>query len=222
MKSYVVSVLSFGLLIVRSGAQVAITPATPAVTPARPALTPATTAINVSPSVSVAPSLVGGSAVLAAAPTMSSSVSSVAASMAALSTALVVLQTNVLDTLPLLAFFNENYEFGDTFAPAYVPAPGNLSVNMATNYASNFGANMAVSTGGSLFNAPVVKTPVVPGGVTTVAGFASVPVSPDALRALIILQNDMERLLPLLDTLNGGAASTGISTNAFGFVRVNP
>jgi hypothetical protein len=177
MKSYLVFVFCFGLLIARSSAQVAITPVTPA-------------------------------------------------SMAALSTALVVLHTNVLNSLPLLKFFNDNYNFGDNFAPA---APsGNMSVSMATNYAGNFGVNMAVSTGSSLFNAPVVKTPVVPGGVTTVPGFASgLPVSPtvsrDTLRALVILQNDMERLLPLLDQLNSSAAnSMGVFTNALGFVPANP
>jgi hypothetical protein len=177
MKSYLVFVFCFGLLIARSGAQVAITPVTPA-------------------------------------------------SMAALSTALTALQTNVLDTLPLLKFFNDNYNFGDNFAP--VPPPGNMSVNMGTNYAGNFGVNMAVSTGVSLFNAPVVKTPVVPGGVTTVPGFASglpvpPPVSRDTLRALVILQSDMERLLPLLDQLNSSAAnSTGLFTNSLGFVPANP
>ena len=204
MKSYLAFVFSIALLIARSGAQVAITRATPVLTPATPFAAGTTT-------------------VLAPVPAISPSVNNIAASMAALSTALVVLQTNVLDTLPLLAFFNDNYEFGDNFAPAYLPPTGNLSVNMATNYAVNFGVNTAVSTGGSLFNAPVVKTPVVPGGVTTVPGFTSFPVSRDTLRALMILRNDMERLVPLLDTLNGGAAdSTGFFTNAFGFVRANP
>jgi hypothetical protein len=210
MKYYLAFVFSIGLLIARSEAQVAITRATPVLTPQTPAI-------------SVSTPFAAGTTVLAPVPATSPSVNNIAASMAALSTALVVLQTNVLDTLPLLAFFNDNYEFGDNFAPAYVPPPGNLSVNMATNYAVNFGVNTAVSTGGSLFNAPVVKTPVVPGGVRTVPGFASLPVSRDTLRALVILQNDMERLLPLLDTLNGGAAnSTGLFTNAFGFVLANP
>ena len=214
MKSYLTFVFSVGLLIARSGAQVAITPATPVLTPPTPAT-------------SVSTPLAAENTVLTPVPATSPSVNNKAASIAALSTALMVLQTNVLDTLPLLEFFNDNYSFGDNFAPAYVPPSGNLSVNLATNYAANFGVNMAVSTGGSLFNAPVVKTPVVPGGVTTVPGFASLPVSPpvsrDTLRALVILQSDMERLLPLLDQLNSGAAnSTGLFTNAFGFVRTNP
>src|SRR4051794_10327429 len=194
------------LLACRSGAQTALTVSTPAIT--------------------VAPSFVPGSPVLA--PPAPASVPAInsAAMVASLSQALFVLQTNVQEALPLVTFFNDNFDFmsllNNSFANATAPPP-NMSANLSTNFAGNFGVNTAVSTGPPLITTPSVSTPATTAtpvaSVAPASGFASLPMSRDTLRALLVLQSDMERLLPLLNALNGGPANpNGTFTNLFGVV----
>jgi hypothetical protein len=171
-----------------------------------------------SPAITVAPSFVPGSPVLGATPQSPSAVDT-NATVAALSEALLILQTNVQYTLPLLAYFNDNFDlfsFNDNNVTGNVPPP-NMSQNLATNFASNLAVNTAVTTGPPLITTPVNRTtPQSAAGITGVPGFASLPMSRDKLRALLILQSDMERLLPLLNEVNQGALNNqglGLSTN---------
>jgi hypothetical protein len=117
----------------------------------------------------------------------------------------------------------------------------NLGSVSGQNLAQNVGANVATQTGtpngtpntpatspgafalgtnGAVQAVPPTTTPpfitsvpgrlVVPLGTNAVAGSA---VAPDTARRLLLLQNDIERMLPQLAALNGGglALSTGFS-----------
>jgi hypothetical protein len=178
-----------------------------------------------SPAVTVSPSFVPGSAALAPTPASPAPVDT-NPTLAALSQALLVLETNVQYTLPLLTYFNDNsdlFSFNNNNVAS--SPPPNMSENLATNYASNFALNTAVTTGPPLISSTVNRATPQPAGMTGVPGFASLPMSRDRLRALLILQSDMERLLPLLNQVNQDAANIasipGMSTNLFGLVPAN-
>ena len=203
MKSILVVVLAV-FSGAQSFAQVALTPGTPALTTSpvfvqgTPAIAPAT------PNAGVATN----------------------ATLSALSDSLLVLQNNVAQTLPLLSTFNDNFDFvslGDNgqASGTATSAPGNFSANLATNFATNLGVNTAMPTGGSLFNTPPVRT--VPAAAGLPQGTATIPVTRDTLRALLVLQADLQRLLPVLNGLNGGTANFPASfTNLFGLVPTSP
>jgi len=178
-----------------------------------------------SPAITVSPSFVAGSAAPAPTPPGPAAVD-MNATLAVLSQALLVLHTNVEYTLPLLTYFNDNSDlFSFNNYSVVGSPPPNMIENLATNYASNFAVNMAATTGPPLITTPVNRTAYQPAVVTSVPGFASQPMSRDKLRALLILQSDMERLLPLLNQVNQEAVNIasfpGTSTNLFGFVSAN-
>jgi hypothetical protein len=147
-------------------------------------------------------------------------------SLVALADALIVLQTNLQQTLPELARFNDNFDFrslGDNgqAGSANTAPPGNFSSNLGTNFAANFGVNAAVPTGQSPNNTIANRTTVTAAGLPQ--GFANIPVTRDTLRALLVLQSDMQRMLPILNALNTGTTEVpGSFTNLFGVVRANP
>jgi len=131
--------------------------------------------------------------------------------------------------LPVLSLFNDNFDFvsladnGFASTSAGVPAaPGNFATNLGTNFARNLGVNAAMPTGSSLFNtAPAATTTTTSAAAGLPQGASSVPVTRDALRALLVLQSDIERMLPLVNALNGGTSnSPGSFTNLFGLVPV--
>lgn len=205
MRSFIAVFVTVVLAVLPVSAQVALTPSTPAVStspvlaPGSPALTPAATN----------PGFVTTNATLLS-----------------LADALVVLQTNLQQTLPVLSTFNDNFDFasfGDNgqAATAAGGPPGNFSANLATNFAVNLGVNAAVPTGGSLFNGVANRTAASAAGLPQ--GFATVPVTRDTLRALLVLQSDIQRMLPILNGLNGGNSNyPGNFTNLFGLARRTP
>ena len=151
------------------------------------------------------------------------------ATLLALSDSLRLLQNNLQQTLPVLSLFNDNFDFvsladnGFASTSAGVPAaPGNFATNLGTNFARNLGVNAAMPTGSSLFNtAPAATTTTTSAAAGLPQGASSVPVTRDALRALLVLQSDIERMLPLVNALNGGTSnSPGSFTNLFGLVPV--
>ena len=148
------------------------------------------------------------------------------ATLGTLSASLMVLQTNLQQTLPILILFNDSFDFVSLAntglgVSGTANPPGNFGSNLGSNFAQNFGANAAVSTGGSLFNSPPV-----PSNVNPTASPQSVPavaISPDALRALIVLQSDIQRMLPLVNALNGGTTNApGSFTNLVGVPPTGP
>jgi hypothetical protein len=148
------------------------------------------------------------------------------ATLAALSDSLLALQANLQQTLPVLMLFNDNFDFvnlaDNTAAPSTANPPGNFSANLGTNFASNFAVNAAVPTGPSLINSAPTRSTTIP--VTAASqGFGAVPINRDALRALLVLQNDIQRMLPVLNALNGGTTNfPGSFSNLVGVVPHSP
>lgn len=182
------------------------------------------------PAVSPSPVFVASSPAIAAQAATAVPVAN-SPTLLALSDSLRLLQTNLQQTLPVLSLFNDNFDFvslgdnGLASTAAGVPAaPGNFATNLGTNFAANLGVNAAMPTGRSLFNTPpVVTTTTTPTAAAAglPQGASSVPVTRDALRALLVLQSDIERMLPLVNALNGGTSnSPGSFTNLFGVVPV--
>jgi hypothetical protein len=143
-----------------------------------------------------------------------------------------MLQTNLEQTLPVVSVFNDNFDFislsdNGGAATSTGPAPGNFANNLGTNFAVNLGINAAMSTGPGLFNAPPRATGSAPDlsqglsatSFTRDTGLSAVPVTRDALRALLILQSDMEHMLSVVNVLNSGTTNAGTFTNLFGVVR---
>jgi hypothetical protein len=196
-----------GLCAIHTWAQVALVPDSPAISPS-PVFVPGSAAIT--------PGSINPNPVVAT-----------NATLVALSDALAALQNNLLQTLPLLTVFNDNFDFvslGDNGAAARAATgTANFGSNLATNFAANFGVNASVPTGGSLFNtSPVVNRPV-PAAAGLPQGLPSVPVSRDSLRALLVLQSDIQRMLPIVNALNAGTTNFGGNfTNLFGVVVTSP
>src|SRR5947209_1097237 len=180
------------------------------------------------PAVTPSPVFVAGSPAIAS-PVATTAAVATNATLLALSDSLKLLQNNLQQTLPVLSLFNDNFDFvslGDnglaSTSAGVPPAPGNFATNLGTNLARNLGVNAAMPTGSSLFNTPPVATTAttVPSAAGLPQGVSSLPVTRDALRALLVLQSDIERMLPVLNALNGGTTnSPGSFTNLFGVVR---
>ena len=186
---------------------------------AQPALTPD------SPAITPSPVFVPGGPALS--PPVNSNLVTTNATLMALSDSLLALQTNLQQTLPVLILFNDNFDFvslGDNGVAATTSPnpPGNLSANLATNFSRNLAVNAAMPTGTSLFNT-LANRPGPAAAAGLPQGFASVPVTRDTLRTLLVLQNDIQRLLPLVNALNNGAQSApGSFTNLFVIVPTSP
>jgi hypothetical protein len=139
---------------------------------------------------------------------------------------LVNLQNDLSQLLPALAAFNDSLEFVSLAEPASA-ATSQSGVNLGSNLSGNFssvpaginaGQNFSSVTGGTApvrssipaFNGTngAVMAGLTGGSANTAAftngsliGFSGT--SRDSLRALIILQYDLQRLLPLVSALNG-------------------
>ncbi len=185
-------------------AQVALSPATPAISPS--------------------PVFVPGAPAMTAPTTATGNVVITNASLLALSESLLALQTNLEQTLPNLILFNDNFDFvslGNNGVAAPSNPPGNFAVNFGTNFAVNAGVNYAVPTGTSLFNTVANHMPAAAAGLPQ--GVASVPLTRDTLRALLVLQADLQRITPVVNFLNGAATNApGSFTNLFGVVPTTP
>jgi hypothetical protein len=160
-----------------------------------------------------------------------------------LNTGLAALQNDVQQLLPVLADFNDTTALSalvaalqaSTTGGASVPVPlsgQNLSTRTSSDFSTlssqNFSTSVAaVPAGGSFSTAispiqPVLtpnSTGVITPPVMTNAFGATVTVR-DVVRDLIVLQNDLERLLPVLVTLNGSSLPAGF-TNTIGSTSDN-
>ena len=141
---------------------------------------------------------------------------------AELSPLLVNLQNDLAQLLPALAAFNDSFDFAGLGQPASgtssqsgVNLGSNLSGNFSTPPAGiNAGQNFSTVTGGTASRTSAVGTnanvvAALSGTNSNASAFANSTIiglsgaSRDSLRALIILQNDVQRLLPLVSGLNG-------------------
>jgi len=116
------------------------------------------------------------------------------------------LQASAQFALPALAALNDNFTFislaSTTNSDGSTGSFGNFSLNLGTNFATNLGVDASVPTAtgttGTDGTAAVTNNFGIPGGLI------AFPLTRDTLRSLLVLQNDIERMLPLLNTLNGG------------------
>jgi hypothetical protein len=146
-------------------------------------------------------------------------------SVADVSAQLVDLQARIEQLLPVLASFNDNFDFISVgpVAPAAPAANAGTSLgqNLSTSLGVNLGQNLSTLTGPT-FGPPTspanVPTPTgtsngLPpgfGGPAPTNGFATFPVTRDTLRGLLILQFDVQKMLPLLNGLNSGSGIAGM------------
>ncbi len=162
-----------------------------------------------------------------------------ATNLSAVATLLVNLQTATEDLLPWLTNFNNSFDFATlpTAAPAGfgVVSPGAaFRGNFSLALASNFFAEANIGSGPGVTNLEGAAAPSVPPNAFPLpAGYANSIQSRDTLRALLILQDDLQRLLPTLAALNGSTNSAiapslrpgfvpGAFTNTFGGAVFGP
>jgi hypothetical protein len=158
-----------------------------------------------------------------------------------LNTGLAALQNDVQQLLPVLADFNDTTALSALFAAlqanstggATVPPPlsgqllssrtsSDFSTLSSQNFSTSVASVAAVPAGGTFSTAISPIQPVlVPNATGTVNSpvmtnaFGATVTVRDVVRDLIVLQNDLERLLPVLVTLNGSSLPVGF-TNTLG------
>jgi len=180
MKAIFFSVLTF--VTFPAVAQTALNPMAPAMQGFGPVAAPSSPALTVAP----------------ANPTTLGEVASTATtSIAQLSALLTNLQNDLEVTLPLASAFNNNFDFVDIASndtPNQALPPGN---NMPVNNSTS-----RLATNVSILNASANGSTTNTFGVPP--GFAVFPITRDTVRGLMILQNDIERMLPLLNAVNSG------------------
>ncbi|HWI57724.1 MAG TPA: hypothetical protein VNZ22_10895, partial [Bacillota bacterium] len=138
-----------------------------------------------------------------------------------LTTLLVNVEAALAQALPALATFNDNFDFVDvgtgTLSSGLTNSATNLATSFGQNLATNLGTNFAISSTG------LSGTTSSTTNVLVVTGFGSFPITRDTLRGLLVLQNDIQRLLPLVDALNGGTnfSSTNGTVPGFGLGIIN-
>ena len=215
MKQFVIAgaVVCCGLF--RTWSQVALTVGAPAISVGAPAISPSSPVF-----------VVGSPAIPAPIVTPTPSGTRANVTLQALSDALIMLQTNLEQTLPLVAGFNDNFDFislsdnGVASTTAGNPS-GNFGVsfasNQATNLAVNLGVDAAMPTGPGLFN--TAQSTVAASAAGSAQGLSAVSFTRNTLRALLILQGDIEHMLTVVNVLNTGATNAGTFTNVLGVAQ---
>ncbi len=173
-------------------------------------------------------------------PIFSNQLSSNALSGGSLNTALLNLQAALVNAWPLVASFNNNFDFnaaatnagaglGTTnslTAATGAGTSGNLSTLLSGNTSSGLGTSLgqdlstiiggrgtALSPGNTALGTAPNLTPT---GVTNSFGLQpnfgtntlAFSTQREVLRAMLLLQDDIERMLPLVNALNGGTIGT--------------
>jgi hypothetical protein len=202
MKRFLIAAALVCCGLFRTWSQVALSVGSPAIPPSSPVFVIGSPAI-------AAPIATGGA-------TTTPNVS-----LQTLSDVLTMLQTNLEQTLPVVSSFNDNFDFislSDNGLAAQ-GSSGNFGVNTATNLAVNLGVNAAMPTGPGLFNAAPNRATLNLGAPASPQGLSAVPFTRDTLRALLILQSDIEHMLTVVNILNSGTTNAGSFTNLFGVAQ---
>lgn len=151
---------------------------------------------------------------------------------------LAALENNIAQILPFLAALNDGFNFSNPngvisgttgMNSGAAPVTANFGTSIATNLSQNLGANFGVNVATpTTAVAPSTPVPLIPNGTALPSAVAANPASlipgfggsvnatagaattgpRDTLRALLILQNDLQRLLPLLNAINAGTGTT--------------
>ena len=154
------------------------------------------------------------------------------------------LENDMVQLLPVLASFNNSFDFGVLSPEAEATTGAGLSgqnfsssagQNFSQRTSGNAGVNASSSVGGTPLpgnatprNAGAQQGTLSPTGAPTGAGatpgFTSNPATNSlvlsgaargTLRELLILESDLERSLPIVNALNGGGDLTGVLPNNF-------
>ena len=177
-----------------------------ALTPDAPVLPPS----------SVSPAMTAPTPALASPLGSSATTSSTNLSIAGLAQLLTGLQGQLQQTLPVLNALNNSFDFVSvgtlTNSTGMGGTGANFSSSSGANFSSNTGANVGSSVAASTINV-VGFGPLNAFGLPPGLGVA--PITSETLRALLVLQSDIERMLPTLNVLTGG-------TNGFTGIRLTP
>ncbi len=125
-----------------------------------------------------------------------------------LATLLTNFQAQVEELLPALTNFNTGFDFFTLGNAAGNGVPG----GPATAGTNEPGSNAV--NGGLSFAAAATAGPTATNAFGLPAGVATMPQARDTLRAMLVLQSDLERLLPTLAALNGTTTNFA-GTNTF-------
>ncbi len=127
-------------------------------------------------------------------------------SVATLSDLLTNLQNDIQQVLPTLAIFNDGFDF--------VPITGGQAIGITNGIGQTTGAGTGVPLAPNAAIAPgTTMSSAMTNAAGPLPGFAAFPVTRETLRALLVVQNDLERLLPLIDALNTGATLSRVGLN---------
>lgn len=115
------------------------------------------------------------------------------------------LEMNIVQVLPLLSDFNDEFDFVN------INQSGQQVSGTGTPSSTLFSMSPALSTGtavvhvsGTVSASNSFLLPPGLAGLGTTNGLKTITMTRDTLRALLVLQADMERMLPVLDAVNGG------------------
>lgn len=157
---------------------------------------------------------------------------------------LLPLLANLNDTVDFSAIGALPPATNTTGSTAPVPVSGqNLSTRTSADFSTLLSQDVSTRVAGTAVNGPLQtaigpannQTAIVPsptgvnnpfglapgfGGPVTTNAFGTPVTARDAIRDLIVLQNDLERLLPVLVTLNGGSLPAGF-TNMVGSLNTS-
>jgi hypothetical protein len=188
-------------------------------------------------------------------PLLSNQLSSTALSGGSLNTALLNLQAALVNAWPLVASFNNNFDFsavatnagaGTTSvlnAGTATGTSGDLSTLLSGNASTGLGTSLGQDLS-TIIGRPTALSPsgtalgtapsLAATGVTNSLGLQprfsgtnalAFSTQRDLLRAMLLLQDDIDRLLPLVNALNGGTLGTlplAVPTNTTSGTVPNP
>jgi hypothetical protein len=175
-----------------------------ALTPDKPALPPS----SISPAATPPITALGNPA---------SPLTSTNSSIAGLAELLVGLQSQLEQVLPVVNSLNNSFDFISVGSLTSTTAGtgANFSSSHGANFSSNDGANLSSSLATPTLNAAPAASLNAFG---LPPGLGVAPITSETLRSLLVLESDIERMLPTLRALNGGPnLFTGIGlTPGFG------
>jgi hypothetical protein len=111
------------------------------------------------------------------------------------------LEATIVQTLPTLAAFNDKFDFVQSGTAVAAPSSTATGTSGATaiNVTNPTAAPLVIETATNPFALPAGLE-----GLGTTNGAGVFTITRDSLRALLVLESDLERILPVLDAINGG------------------
>jgi hypothetical protein len=105
-----------------------------------------------------------------------------------------------MQALPTIAAFNDGFDFVQSGTAVAAPSSTTGgSGTTAVNVTNPTAAPLVLQTSTNPFVLPAGLE-----GLGTTNGAGTFTITRDSLRALLVLESDLERVLPLLDAINGG------------------